>query len=85
MYPMAKTWVVKFEVGDKVHHWQTGRTGTVLEKHENGQITIEFELMNAAGMKDGRVEKRNRNAFNLGLAPGVAGLSERLPVGRVQN
>ena len=74
MYPMSnKNWVVKIEVGDRVHHWQTGRTGTVVEKHENGtKITIKFDMVNAAGMEDGKVEVRNRHAFYFGRAPGVA-------------
>ena len=70
---MVKHWVVQIAVGDRVHHFKTGRTGTVVEKLENGwQITIEFDKWNAAGMEDGKVETRNRYAFNLGPAPGVA-------------
>jgi len=53
-----------FEVGDRGHHWRTGRTGTVIGVHENGwQIDIEFDEFNAEGMEDGLTEKRNRHAF----------------------
>ena len=34
-----------FEVGAIVHHWRTGRTGTVIRVHENGwQFDIKFDL-----------------------------------------
>ena len=69
---MAKRWVVQIAVGDRVHHFKTGRTGTVVERLENGwQIKIEFDKFNAAGMGDGQIELGNRCAFNLGPAPGV--------------
>ena len=70
---MAKRWVVQIAVGDRVHHFKTGRAGTVVEKLENvWQITVEFVKWNAAGMGDGQVEVRDRYAVNLGPAPGVA-------------
>jgi hypothetical protein len=78
---MPKRWVIKavcdtcspviLAVGDRVHHYKTGRTGTVTELHEDFKITIKFDEMNAAGMPDGKIQKRDRRAFNLGPAPGV--------------
>ena len=69
---MVKRWVVQIAVGDRVHHFKTGRAGTVVERLENGwQIKIEFDKFNAAGMRDGQNEMRNRYAFNVGPAPGV--------------
>ena len=69
---MVNHWVVQIPVGNRVHHFKTGRTGTVVEKLENGwQITTELDKFNAAGMGDGQIEIRNRYAFNLGPAPGV--------------
>jgi hypothetical protein len=55
------------EVGDQVHHWQTGRRGTVTAVHANGyQIYIKFDLFNPDGWKygnDGWNEMRRRNCF----------------------
>ena len=61
---------VVHELGDRVHHWQTGRCGTVTGVHENGdQIYIMFDQYNAAGMEDGCTELRRRKAFRAGNAP----------------
>ena len=55
------------EVGDQVHHWQTGRRGTVTAVHANGyQIYIKFDLFNPDGWKygnDGWNEMRRRDCF----------------------
>jgi hypothetical protein len=59
--------------GDILHHYQTGRTGIVLTEHYNGwQLWIQFNLTNAAGMPDGKTEKRNRGAFIKGPSPNVS-------------
>jgi hypothetical protein len=53
-----------FEVGAIVHHWRTGRTGTVIRVHENGwQFDIKFDEFNAKGREDGLTEKRRKDAF----------------------
>jgi len=61
------------KAGTIVHHYQTGRTGIVLTEHCNGwQLWIQFNLTNAAGMPDGKKEKRNRCAFIKGPAPNMS-------------
>ena len=67
---MVKHWVVKIDVGDRVHHAKTGKTGTVVEK-TGWRIKIEFDKWNAAGMEDGKAEVRNVYALKFGPAPGV--------------
>ena len=55
--------------GNKVHHFKTGREGTVVKMLDNGwQMTIEFDKWNQAGMPDGAIEVRRVSAFNLGSA-----------------
>ena len=57
------------EVGFVVHHYQTGRTGTVMEKHDDDKLTIQFDKCNCAGMKDAMCETRSKFAYIVGLPP----------------
>jgi hypothetical protein len=69
LHSAAQLWAMRdvHEVGDRVHHWQTGRRGTVTAVHANGyQIYIKFDLFNPDGWKygnDGWNEMRRRNCF----------------------
>ena len=60
-------WASMHEVGDTVHHWQTGRRGTVTAVHPNGvHIYIKFDLFNPDGWKwgnDGWNEMRKKHCF----------------------
>ena len=61
------------KAGDIFHHYLTGCTSIVSEEHDNGwQLWIQFNLTNAAGMPDGKREKRNRGGFIKGPAPNVS-------------
>ena len=57
------------EVGFVVHHYQAGRTGTVMEKHDGDKLTIQFDKFNCAGKLDAMCEKRSKFAFIVGLPP----------------
>ena len=65
----AQSWAMRnvHEVGDIVHHWQTGRGGTVTAVHPDGhQIYIKFDLFNPDGWKygnDGWSELRRKDCF----------------------
>ena len=47
-----KRWMVKFFVGDVVHHFRTGREGTVVAWEEGTHMTIRFD--------DGQPEVKGR-------------------------
>ena len=56
MAPKGKTWIVKFFEGDRVHHWWTGRQGTVTATERgNSHMDIQFD--------DGRLENRRKTAY----------------------
>ena len=56
MAPKGKTWIVKFFEGDRVHHWWTGRQGTVTATEGgNSHMDILFD--------DGLLENRRKTAY----------------------
>ena len=61
-------WVPKHSVGDVVHHWKTGRQGTVT-KNLGKRMEIQFDEVNAAGMPDGEKAERWKSAFIAGPCP----------------
>ena len=61
-------WVRKYRVGEVVHHYKTGRQGTVT-CDRGRRIEIQFDEVNAAGMPDGKKESRWKSAFNAGPCP----------------
>ena len=64
----AEEWAMRVgvhKIGDKVRHWQTGRSGTVTTVSEFF-INIKFDLFNPDGWKyanDGWNETRRRACF----------------------
>ena len=58
-----KRWMVKFFVGDVVHHWKTGREGIVVGWEEgNSHMTITFDDGQPEGCQRSREEWR-KSAF----------------------
>ena len=58
-----KRWMVKFFVGDVVHHWWTGRQGVVVGWEEgNSHMTILFDDGQPEGCQLSR-EERRKSAF----------------------
>ena len=55
MAPRGKKWHVKFFEGDRVHHWWTGRQGTVTTWTSGSHMAILFD--------DGRQENRRKTAY----------------------
>jgi hypothetical protein len=65
-------WIHKHNVGDRVHHWETGRMGTVVETWDGWKMIIKFDEWGSfawAGMPDGLRETRKKTSFLPGDAP----------------
>ena len=67
------TWIDfrNYAPGDRVHHWESGRSGTVVQAPYGPDMEVQFDLVNCAGVRDGVRKWRSKNVFVAGDPPAM--------------